>query len=160
MGGQHGAGLLQVKQRDRACEDCYRLTRYWRRMIRSIDGAASAETTADFKKNLRIRMKKAGRATFIILLLNTIPTLAQSGHVFELSNGKVVEATSTERILSAEKTPRRGSNTSRREQDIYFISCDDVRGAGYSPMRIGTPGYREGLDGGHDGITCEPYLGR
>ena len=105
-------------------------------------------------------MKRTCRAAPIILLLNSSPILAQSGHVFELSNGKVVEATSTDKILSAEQAPRRGLSTSRSEPHIYFRSCDDARRAGYAPMRIGTPGYREGLDGDHDGIACEPYYGR
>ena len=36
-----------------------------------------------------------------------------------------------------------------------FASCADARAAGAAPVRIGDPGYREGLDGDGDGVACE-----
>ena len=39
----------------------------------------------------------------------------------------------------------------------YWQGCDDARAAGTEPIYLGEPGYREGMDGDHDGIACEPY---
>ncbi|MCW2581283.1 MAG: hypothetical protein JWQ53_73 [Klenkia sp.] len=36
-----------------------------------------------------------------------------------------------------------------------FASCAEARAAGAAPVRVGDPGYREGLDGDGDGVACE-----
>ena len=94
-----------------------------------------------------------------ILLLGALcaaPALAQSdataGHVFEISNGKVIAATSTEGIAPIELSAGSG----HAEQGIYFKSCADAWRAGRAPIRAGSPGYRTELDGDLDGIACEP----
>jgi hypothetical protein len=43
------------------------------------------------------------------------------------------------------------------EQSAYYPNCNAARAAGSAPMRSGTPGYRDELDGDSDGIACEPY---
>jgi hypothetical protein len=45
------------------------------------------------------------------------------------------------------------------EQSVYYSGCNAVRAAGKAPLFIGSPGYREGMDGDSDGIACEPYYG-
>ena len=39
--------------------------------------------------------------------------------------------------------------------DVYFSRCAEARAAGVAPLRVGTPGYRPGLDGDGDGVACE-----
>ena len=43
------------------------------------------------------------------------------------------------------------------QQGDYWHGCDDARAAGTAPIYAGEPGYREQMDGDHDGIACEPY---
>ena len=123
-----------------------------------------------------------GRVVFVAAFLS-VPAIAQSGYVFELDAGKLVPAKSGEGIApSGAVTAPRGApvvqaseastpaappgqgnaraSTSGVSGGLYFISCADAERAGYSSMGIGTPGYREGLDGDHDGVACEPYTGR
>lgn len=123
-----------------------------------------------------------GRVLCVAALLSA-PAVAQSGYVFELDAGKLVPARSTEGIApsGAAAMPqgvavaqvggssttgmpsRRGSaraGASSVSDGLYFRSCDEAALAGFSSMAIGTPGYREGLDGDQDGVACEPYTGR
>ncbi|HVZ99682.1 MAG TPA: excalibur calcium-binding domain-containing protein [Caulobacterales bacterium] len=48
----------------------------------------------------------------------------------------------------------------RSATEVYYSGCREARAAGAAPIYAGEPGYREGLDGDHDGIACEPYHGR
>jgi hypothetical protein len=120
-----------------------------------------------------------GRVLVLAALLSA-PAFAQSGYVFELDAGKLVPARSTEGLApsgsaavpqgvaiaqaSGPSVPSgRGSaraSASGVSDGLYFRSCAEAERAGYSSMAIGTPGYREGLDGDHDGVACEPYTGR
>ena len=45
----------------------------------------------------------------------------------------------------------------RIETSVYHAGCDEVRASGKAPLYAGQPGYREGMDGDHDGIACEPH---
>jgi hypothetical protein len=45
------------------------------------------------------------------------------------------------------------------EASAYYANCAAARAAGAAPIRVGEPGYREGLDGDGDGVACEPYYG-
>jgi micrococcal nuclease len=38
---------------------------------------------------------------------------------------------------------------------VYYANCTAVRAAGKAPLLRGQPGYRDALDGDHDGIACE-----
>ncbi|MBW0136552.1 excalibur calcium-binding domain-containing protein [Pseudonocardia abyssalis] len=38
--------------------------------------------------------------------------------------------------------------------EAYYANCDAVRAAGAAPIRVGQPGYREGLDRDGDGQGC------
>jgi micrococcal nuclease len=38
---------------------------------------------------------------------------------------------------------------------VYYANCAAVRTAGKAPLLRGQPGYRDALDGDHDGIACE-----
>jgi hypothetical protein len=119
----------------------------------------------------------------LVVAVLSAPVEAQSAYVLELSRGQLAPAESTEGIAPAaavasaarggpitqgdgSSTPRaasghgRARNASSVEDGLYFRSCDEAAKAGYSSMRVGTPGYREGLDGDYDGIACEPYLSR
>jgi hypothetical protein len=44
----------------------------------------------------------------------------------------------------------------RTEQSVFYAGCDEARAAGVAPIYRGSPGYREGMDGDHDGVACEP----
>lgn len=46
------------------------------------------------------------------------------------------------------------------QEGDWWPGCDNARAAGTTPIYVGEPGYREGLDGDGDGIACEPYRGR
>ncbi len=48
----------------------------------------------------------------------------------------------------------------RIESSVYYAGCHEVRASGKAPLYAGQPGYREGMDGDHDGIACEPHRGR
>ncbi len=48
----------------------------------------------------------------------------------------------------------------RIETSVYYAGCHEVRDLGKAPLYAGQPGYREGMDGDHDGIACEPHWGR
>lgn len=37
----------------------------------------------------------------------------------------------------------------------YFSNCTEARSAGASPLYVGAPGYRPGLDRDGDGVACE-----
>ena len=37
----------------------------------------------------------------------------------------------------------------------YYANCAAARAAGAAPLRAGQPGYREQMDGDHDGVACE-----
>lgn len=37
----------------------------------------------------------------------------------------------------------------------YFSNCAEARSAGASPLYVGAPGYRPGLDRDGDGVACE-----
>jgi len=41
----------------------------------------------------------------------------------------------------------------------HWSGCNDARTAGTFPIYAGEPGYRQAMDGDHDGIACEPYRG-
>ena len=111
------------------------------------------------------------------------PLSAQSNYVLELSNGQLSPAKSVERIApsgpvrstagmeallaapvgqgsGAGPTTADRSARASHQGGIYFRSCNEAARAGYSQMLYGTPGYREGLDGDHDGVACEPYRNR
>jgi hypothetical protein len=45
------------------------------------------------------------------------------------------------------------------ERSIQYSGCDQARAAGAAPIRRGSPGYREEMDGDGDGIACEAYGG-
>ena len=47
-----------------------------------------------------------------------------------------------------------------RSGDSYYRNCAAAWAAGVAPISIGSPGYREELDGDGDGIACEPYKRR
>jgi hypothetical protein len=114
----------------------------------------------------------------LILALVAAPSVAQSSYVLEFSNGQLVPAKSVEGLASSVGEasaggsgqapvgrPRAQEGPSGRAGDaraggLYFGSCAEAARAGYSSMLIGTPGYREGLDGDSDGVACEPYRGR
>ena len=38
----------------------------------------------------------------------------------------------------------------------YYKNCTAARAAGAAPLHRGQPGYRDQLDGDHDGVACEP----
>ncbi len=38
---------------------------------------------------------------------------------------------------------------------VYYANCAAARAAGAAPLRRGQPGYRDELDGDHDGVACE-----
>jgi Excalibur calcium-binding domain len=42
----------------------------------------------------------------------------------------------------------------------HYRYCSEARKAGVAPLYRGDPGYAEHLDRDHDGIACEPYVGR
>lgn len=46
------------------------------------------------------------------------------------------------------------------EKSAYYPNCKAAWEAGAAPIYKGEPGYREGMDGDHDGIACEPYRSR
>lgn len=50
----------------------------------------------------------------------------------------------------------RPAGNARREASVYYPGCHAARAAGVAPIYRGQPGYREGMDGDHDGIACEP----
>ena len=93
------------------------------------------------------------------LLLSCKIAWAQQGYILELSDGKLVDAKTTDGITSAAGADRNRSAIGSSGA-IYFRSCDEARRSGYSSMYRGFPGYREGLDADNDGIACEPYRGR
>jgi endonuclease YncB( thermonuclease family) len=37
----------------------------------------------------------------------------------------------------------------------YYANCSEARAAGVTPLHVGDPGYRPGLDRDHDGVACE-----
>ena len=39
--------------------------------------------------------------------------------------------------------------------DVYYKNCAAARAAGVTPLHVGDPGYRTGLDGDKDGVACE-----
>lgn len=41
--------------------------------------------------------------------------------------------------------------------DDYWEGCNEARAAGAAPIFADEPGYREDMDGDHDGIACEPH---
>jgi Excalibur calcium-binding domain len=43
------------------------------------------------------------------------------------------------------------------EASVHYPGCNQVRAAGRAPLYAGQPGYREGMDGDHDGIACEDH---
>jgi hypothetical protein len=119
---------------------------------------------------------------FVLAAFLSAPAFAQSGYVFELDAGKLVPAKSTEGIAPSGRQPafsgaagasvsapvpnrQVASATSRpaaelAEGGLYFRSCAEAAAAGYENIPMGTPGYRQGLDGDYDGVACEPYTGR
>lgn len=38
---------------------------------------------------------------------------------------------------------------------VYYVNCTAARAAGVTPLHVGDPGYRSGLDRDGDGIACE-----
>ncbi len=48
----------------------------------------------------------------------------------------------------------------RVETSVNYAGCHELRASGKAPLYAGQPGYREGMDGDHDGIACEPNRGR
>jgi hypothetical protein len=47
------------------------------------------------------------------------------------------------------------TDPSRSGGSVHYDSCDAVRAAGASPVRVGDPGYGTHLDGDGDGTACE-----
>jgi hypothetical protein len=43
---------------------------------------------------------------------------------------------------------------------VHYSGCNEVRAAGKARLNSGDPGYREDMDGDHDGIACEPIRAR
>lgn len=37
----------------------------------------------------------------------------------------------------------------------YYANCSEAKAAGVAPLRVGDPGYRQGLDRDDDGVACE-----
>ena len=58
-----------------------------------------------------------------------------------------------------EDDPR--TSQARKDKDVYYDNCSEVRAAGKAPIRRGDPGYGSHLDGDDDGIACAdgPTLG-
>ena len=52
-----------------------------------------------------------------------------------------------------EQDPR--TSQARRDENVYYDDCSEVRAAGKAPIRRGNPGYGPHLDGDDDGIGCE-----
>lgn len=104
-------------------------------------------------------VRYVGALAFMLL---TSLAHGQSGYVLELSDGKLVDAKSTDGLVAVdvESPPLRNVFGSAPKYTIYFRSCAEAERAGYSEMRVGSPGYRQGLDGDFDGIACEPYRRR
>lgn len=48
----------------------------------------------------------------------------------------------------------------RVERSVTYGGCHEVRALGKAPLLAGQPGYRETMDGDHDGIACEPIRSR
>jgi hypothetical protein len=48
----------------------------------------------------------------------------------------------------------------RRLHQAAARNCDAARAVGLAPAARGQPGYWPHLDADHDGIACEPWLGR
>ncbi|MCY7281095.1 MAG: excalibur calcium-binding domain-containing protein [Sphingomonas bacterium] len=48
------------------------------------------------------------------------------------------------------------ADAERIETSVYYAGCNQVRDLGKAPLYAGQPGYRESMDGDHDGIACEP----
>jgi hypothetical protein len=40
---------------------------------------------------------------------------------------------------------------------VTYSGCDEVRALGKAPLRYSEPGYRSDIDGGGDGVACEPH---
>lgn len=41
------------------------------------------------------------------------------------------------------------------DSSVYFKNCAEARAAGVAPLYRGQPGYRDPMDGDHDGVACE-----
>jgi len=61
----------------------------------------------------------------------------------------MVEIETTTTAATAPTTPATTSAA------VTYANCAAARAAGVTPLHRGEPGYREGLDGDHDGIACE-----
>ena len=102
-------------------------------------------------------MTLTGRAIAPLIALHALPSFAQSesssAHVFELSNGQVVAAASTDGVAPTET----GSRRAKGQREVYFKSCNDAWRAGVAPIHAGSPGYRTELDGDLDGTPANPF---
>jgi septum formation inhibitor-activating ATPase MinD len=73
-----------------------------------------------------------------LLTINNLSTIPQQHSVVKTTNKHAPSVESTTTTFT----------------DVYYSSCEDVRGAGLAPLYKGDPGYRQGLDRNSDGIAC------
>jgi hypothetical protein len=71
--------------------------------------------------------------------------------------GAVLGAGSIAMPQIAERALQSSEERAQIEASVYYPGCNPVRAAGKAPLYAGQPGYREGMDGDHDGIACEDY---
>jgi len=45
--------------------------------------------------------------------------------------------------------------TNAPDSSVYYANCAAARAAGVTPLHVGEPGYRKGLDRDADGVACE-----
>ena len=55
----------------------------------------------------------------------------------------------------ADLSPATDSTPVTPPSDVYYANCTEARAAGVTPLHVGDPGYRAGLDRDHDGVACE-----
>ena len=71
------------------------------------------------------------------------------------------EAKMTAIAPSPEELPSDADRQWEAEADdgVHYPGCTEARAAGKAPLHAGQPGYRAEMDGGGDGVACEPVRG-
>ena len=99
------------------------------------------------------RLQRAEERAFAVRLLGGAALVGALGGIVTTNGGPAriagfAHALAVDAGIVRARPPRAGD---------YWRGCDEARAAGSAPLYVGEPGYREGMDGDHDGIACEPY---
>lgn len=128
-----------------------------------------AETKVDdLEREVRELEPQAGEVETLLASLEderaTIVTLQQErdaalAAVAELES-RIAELESDAAAAVAAPQPQPAAQPAPVAQPVpaaapYYDNCSDARAAGAAPLRVGSPGYRSGLDRDGDGVACE-----